>query len=71
MAEREKRLGSESINSSTDELNERTKNDPAHHLLEEIRQAVNEANAKGKFCVYFKCDGSCQKKLVIVQLRFK
>lgn len=47
LAEREKRLGSESMNSSIDELNEKSKNDPAHHLLEEIRQAVNEANAKG------------------------
>ncbi|KAJ8933539.1 hypothetical protein NQ314_013952, partial [Rhamnusium bicolor] len=48
LAEREKRLGTDSINSSTDELNDKTKNDPAHHLLEEIRQAVNEANAKVK-----------------------
>ncbi|CAH2004152.1 unnamed protein product [Acanthoscelides obtectus] len=48
LAEREKRLGSDSVSSSTDELNEKSKNDPAHHLLEEIRQAVNEANAKVK-----------------------
>lgn len=48
LAEREKRLGSDSVTSSTDELNEKSKNDPAHHLLEEIRQAVSEANAKVK-----------------------
>ncbi|CAH1180314.1 unnamed protein product [Phaedon cochleariae] len=48
LAEREKRFGSDSLNSSTDELNEKIKDDPAHHLLEEIRQAVNEANAKAK-----------------------
>lgn len=48
LAEREKRLGSDSVHSSTDELNEKTKDDPAHHLLEEIRQAVNEANSKVK-----------------------
>ncbi|KAJ8934618.1 hypothetical protein NQ318_012652 [Aromia moschata] len=48
LAEREKRFGCDSINSSTDELNDKSKNDPAHHLLEEIRQAVNEANAKVK-----------------------
>lgn len=47
LAEREKRLGSDSVTSSTDELNEKSKDDPAHHLLEEIRQAVSEANAKG------------------------
>ncbi|XP_050311669.1 neurabin-1 isoform X2 [Anthonomus grandis grandis] len=47
LAEREKRLGSDSVTSSTDELNEeKSKEDPAHHLLEEIRQAVSEANAK-------------------------
>ncbi|XP_066255923.1 uncharacterized protein Spn isoform X3 [Euwallacea similis] len=48
LAEREKRLGSDSVSSSTDELNEKSKDDPAHHLLEEIRQAVSEANAKVK-----------------------
>ncbi|KAH1010365.1 hypothetical protein HUJ05_004669 [Dendroctonus ponderosae] len=48
LAEREKRLGSDSATSSTDELNEKSKSDPAHHLLEEIRQAVSEANAKVK-----------------------
>ncbi|KAG5890937.1 hypothetical protein JTB14_019875 [Gonioctena quinquepunctata] len=48
LAEREKRLGTDSVSSSTDELNEKTKDDPAHHLLEEIRQAVHEANAKVK-----------------------
>lgn len=47
LAEREKRLGSDSVTSSTDELSEKSKDDPAHHLLEEIRQAVSEANAKG------------------------
>ncbi|XP_076264918.1 protein phosphatase 1 regulatory subunit spinophilin isoform X4 [Rhynchophorus ferrugineus] len=46
LAEREKRLGSDSVTSSMDDLNEKSKNDPAHHLLEEIRQAVSEANAK-------------------------
>ncbi|CAH0546934.1 unnamed protein product [Brassicogethes aeneus] len=46
LADREKRLGNESINSSTDELDD--KNAAAQHLLEEIRQAVNEANAKVK-----------------------
>ncbi|CAG9854132.1 unnamed protein product [Phyllotreta striolata] len=48
LAEREKRLGSDSTHSSTDELNEKTRDDPAHHLLEEIRQAVNEATSKVK-----------------------
>ncbi|XP_057658198.1 uncharacterized protein LOC130895088 isoform X2 [Diorhabda carinulata] len=48
LAEREKRLGGDSATSSTDELNDRSKDDPAHHLLEEIRQAVNEANSKVK-----------------------
>nr|XP_023016595.1 uncharacterized protein LOC111505922 isoform X2 [Leptinotarsa decemlineata] len=49
LAEREKRLGGDSTSSSTDDLNDKTtKDDPAHHLLEEIRQAVHEANAKVK-----------------------
>ncbi|XP_060519961.1 uncharacterized protein LOC132698107 isoform X4 [Cylas formicarius] len=48
LAEREKRLSSDSVHSSTDELNEKSKNNAAQHLLEEIRQAVNEANAKVK-----------------------
>ncbi|XP_049819529.1 uncharacterized protein LOC109595347 isoform X2 [Aethina tumida] len=46
LAEREKRLGNESISSSTDELND--KNAAAQQLLEEIRQAVSEANTKIK-----------------------
>lgn len=45
LAEREKRFGSEA--GSTEELNDK-KNNAAQHLLEEIRQAVNEANAKGQ-----------------------
>lgn len=45
LAEREKRMGSESITSSTDDLNDRKAT--AQHLLEEIRQAVSEANARG------------------------
>uniref|UniRef100_A0A6P7H1J0 Neurabin-1 n=2 Tax=Diabrotica virgifera virgifera TaxID=50390 RepID=A0A6P7H1J0_DIAVI len=48
LAEREKRLGTDSVSSSTDDLNDSSKEDPAHHLLEEIRQAVNEANSKVK-----------------------
>jgi neurabin len=48
LAEREKRLSTDSLNSSTDELSEKSKHCPAQHLLEEIRQAVNEANAKVK-----------------------
>lgn len=47
LAEREKRIGSESVTSSMDELNEKGKQ-TAQHLLEEIRQAVSEANARGK-----------------------
>ncbi|KAK9891508.1 hypothetical protein WA026_014744 [Henosepilachna vigintioctopunctata] len=46
LAQREKR--NDSLSSSTDELNEKSKHDAAQHLLEEIRQAVNEANAKVK-----------------------
>lgn len=46
LAEREKRIGGESLNNSSDDLSE--KNRTAQHLLEEIRQAVSEANAKGK-----------------------
>lgn len=46
LAQREKR--NDSLSSSTDELNEKCKHDAAQHLLEEIRQAVNEANAKGR-----------------------
>lgn len=45
LAEREKRMGSDSTNNSTDDLSE--KNKTAQHLLEEIRQAVSEANARG------------------------
>lgn len=53
LAEREKRLGSDSVNSSTDELNTKNKHNAAQHLLEEIRQAVSEANAKGiNLCFY-------------------
>lgn len=48
LADRERRSTGDSLSSSTDELNERDRHDPAHHLLEEIRQAVNEANAKVK-----------------------
>lgn len=46
LAEREKRLGGD-VSSSTDELETKAKHKTAQHLLEEIRQAVNEANAKG------------------------
>ncbi|XP_031347575.1 uncharacterized protein LOC116173971 isoform X2 [Photinus pyralis] len=46
LAEREKRIGSESVSNSTDDLSE--KNKTAQHLLEEIRQAVSEANARVK-----------------------
>lgn len=46
LAEREKRIGSDSVTNSTDDLSE--KNKTAQHLLEEIRQAVSEANARGK-----------------------
>lgn len=46
LAEREKRIGNESLANSTDSLNE-SKQAQAQHLLEEIRQAVHEANAKG------------------------
>ncbi|KAK4877137.1 hypothetical protein RN001_009643 [Aquatica leii] len=46
LAEREKRIGSDSVNNSTDDLSE--KNKTAQHLLEEIRQAVSEANARVK-----------------------
>lgn len=49
MAEREKRIGSDSINNSSDDLSE--KNKTAQHLLEEIRQAVSEANARGELFV--------------------
>ncbi|KRT84865.1 Sterile alpha motif containing protein [Oryctes borbonicus] len=47
LAEREKRMGNESVTSSTDELSEKSKN-TAQHLLEEIRQAVSEANSRVK-----------------------
>lgn len=47
LAEREKRMGTESLSNSTDELNEKSKS-TAQHLLEEIRQAVSEANARVK-----------------------
>lgn len=55
LAEREKRLGGndssrESSGDFTD-LNNPHNNDPTmvtHHLVEEIRQAVNEANQRGK-----------------------
>ncbi|XP_065161310.1 uncharacterized protein Spn isoform X5 [Atheta coriaria] len=46
LAEREKRIGTESLTASQDELNEKSKS-TAQHLLEEIRQAVNEANQRG------------------------
>ncbi|XP_025836703.1 uncharacterized protein LOC108734606 isoform X3 [Agrilus planipennis] len=46
LAEREKRIDSGSVTSSTDDLTEKSKS-TAQHLLEEIRQAVNEANARG------------------------
>lgn len=39
-------MGSDSISSSIDDLNEKGKQ-TAQHLLEEIRQAVSEANARG------------------------
>jgi len=55
LAEREKRLGGNdsSRESSGDfsDLNNPHNNDPTmvtHHLVEEIRQAVNEANQRGK-----------------------
>lgn len=47
LAEREKRMGVDSINNSTDDLNEKSNRQTAQHLLEEIRQAVTEANARG------------------------
>lgn len=47
LAEREKRSGSDSLSNSTTDLNEKNKQAQAQHLLEEIRQAVQEANAKG------------------------
>ncbi|XP_071057520.1 uncharacterized protein [Onthophagus taurus] len=47
LAEREKRMGNESLTSSTDELSEKSKS-TAQHLLEEIRQAVSEANQRVK-----------------------
>lgn len=47
LAEREKRIDSESLANSTDDLNEKSRQAQAQHLLEEIRQAVHEANAKG------------------------
>ncbi|KAF5288291.1 hypothetical protein FQA39_LY04059 [Lamprigera yunnana] len=46
LAEREKRISSDSVNNSTDDLSE--KNKTAQNLLEEIRQAVSEANARVK-----------------------
>lgn len=46
LAEREKRIGGDSLTNSTDDLNE-SKQAQAQQLLEEIRQAVHEANAKG------------------------
>lgn len=55
LAEREKRLGGNdsSRESSGDfsDLNNPHNNDPTmvtHHLVEEIRQAVNEANQRGR-----------------------
>ncbi|XP_008191012.2 uncharacterized protein Spn isoform X2 [Tribolium castaneum] len=48
LSEREKRFSSDTLNSSCEELTERSKHNAAQHLLEEIRQAVNEANAKVK-----------------------
>ena len=61
LAERERRLGndmSSSRESSGDfsDLNNPHSNDPTlvtHHLVEEIRQAVNEANQRGKFLQLF------------------
>lgn len=47
LAEREKRMGNESVTSSTDELNEKSKHNTAQQLLEEIRQAVSEASSRG------------------------
>lgn len=47
LAEREKRMGNESVTSSTDELSDKSKQNTAQHLLEEIRQAVSEANSRG------------------------
>lgn len=40
-------MGNESVTSSTDELSEKSKQNTAQHLLEEIRQAVSEANSRG------------------------
>ncbi|XP_044269794.1 uncharacterized protein LOC123014647 isoform X2 [Tribolium madens] len=48
LSEREKRFSSDTLNSSCEELTEKSKHNAAQHLLEEIRQAVNEANAKVK-----------------------
>ncbi|KAK9704042.1 SAM domain (Sterile alpha motif) [Popillia japonica] len=48
LAEREKRMGNESVTSSTDELSDKSKQNTAQHLLEEIRQAVSEANSRVK-----------------------
>lgn len=66
LAEREKRMGSDSITSSIDDLNEKSKN-TAQHLLEEIRQAVNEASSRGNNSInWFYCKMNfacfCSKK---------
>lgn len=59
LAERERRLGGNDMSSSREssgdfsDLNNPHNNDPTlvtHHLVEEIRQAVNEANQRGKTC---------------------
>lgn len=48
-------MSSDSVTSSTDDLNEKSKHNTAQQLLEEIRQAVNEASSRGKiaFIVFF------------------
>lgn len=51
-------MSSDSVTSSTDDLNEKSKHNTAQQLLEEIRQAVNEASSRGKlinfiFFAYF------------------
>lgn len=55
LAEREKRAGGDSLSNSTDDLNEKNKQAQAQHLLEEIRQAVHEANAKGWLAYMLVC----------------
>lgn len=60
-AERERRLGANDMSSSREssgdfsDLNNPHSNDPTlvtHNLVEEIRQAVNEANQRGTFTLF-------------------